>query len=332
MRGQERPLSGQVMETVGGVYRVRLDAVSIPGSSGPAAPHHETPLDGEASSNVTSSPRVVEASLRGRLKRLVLTGDRVVAGDRVRLEPTGDGAWTIEEVEPRATALVRAGPGGRKAKAVAANLDRVLVVLSAMEPPFQREIADRFLVLASSCDIPAALVVNKMDLEGADAVRAHLGTYRRAGYEVVETSTVTQVGLSRLRELMEGRLSSLVGPSGVGKSSLLHAIAPGLALPTRTVGRRSRRGRHTTVSARMVELPGGIRVVDTPGFSDVATWGVPRDALPNAFPEFAGPAEECRFRGCSHSHEPGCEVKAAVEDGRIDRGRYEVYLRLLAET
>jgi ribosome biogenesis GTPase / thiamine phosphate phosphatase len=261
------------MGAVGGVYQIRLD----PGAEVIArevAPHLTGLLPAvDPDPGSPPSPPIVEASLRGRLKRLVLTGDRVVAGDRVRLEPTGDGAWTIEEVEPRETELVRAGPGGRRAKVVAANLERVLVVLSAREPPFQREAADRFLVLAASCRIPAVLVVTKMDLAGADSVTEDLGTYRRIGYEVVETSVVSQLGLARLREMMEGCLSSLIGPSGVGKSSLLNAIAPGLALPTRTVGRKSGRGRHTTVSARMVELPGGLRVVDTPGFSDVTTWG-----------------------------------------------------------
>jgi len=299
-------LPGVVLETVGGVYRTR----------------------------VHGSQAEVDAFLRGRLKQQARTGDRVVAGDRVLLQTAGEGEeWVIEEVLERRNELVRAGPGGKRPKVVAANLDQVLVVVAVSNPPFQGELADRYLVLAESCGIPAALVVNKTDLlQAPDAeLDALLDTYRAAGYPVLETSVVTRSGLSSLSARMEGRVSTLIGPSGAGKSSLLNALYPGLDLRTGAVSRRRGRGRHTTVSARMVVLEGDTRVIDTPGFSDVATWGIEARELARCFPEFLDLEESCRFRGCSHIHEPDCGVKAAVEEGKIHPRRYGSYRVLLQE-
>jgi len=291
-------VTGLVLEAVGGVYRLRLE-------------------DGSEA----------DASLRGRLKREERTGSRVVAGDRVIASPVGgDTAFTIEQVLPRSSELVRAGPGGRGARVAAANLDQCLVVLSAVDPPFDSEVADRFLVLAESCGIPPHLVINKVELAGAREVAEEARRiYGEIGYDVLLTSVMTREGLDRLAEVTGGLVSVLIGPSGAGKSSLLNSLDSGLMLRTGAVGARSGRGRHTTVSARMLELPHGGWVADTPGFSDVRLWGVAPSSLGPAFPEFAEPAETCRFRGCSHIHEPDCGVKEALEARRIVPSRYASY-------
>jgi ribosome biogenesis GTPase / thiamine phosphate phosphatase len=298
---------------VGGTYRVRL-----------------VPED-----------REVEAVLRGRLKKEARTGESVVAGDRVRLEIPDEGTPTIEEILPRSTELVRARPGGRRPKRVASNVDRVLVVLAAADPPFRPEVADRFLVLVESCRIPAVLVLNKMDLvpEGSDdrtALESALDLYRSLGYRVLETSTIGGEGVGELQRLLDSGTSVLAGPSGVGKSSLLNALNPHLELRTGEVSARGRGGRHTTVSARLLPLEGeGWSgegwVVDTPGFSDVTLWGVEPALLPETFPEFRERAGECRFRGCRHLEEPECAVKAALESGEVDPGRYASYRALMTE-
>ncbi len=219
---------------------------------------------------------------------------------------------------------------GHRPKAVAANLDLVLIVLSAVEPPFRPAEADRFLVLAESCGIRPLLLITKLDRPGARAaVEAGIALYRSIGYEVIELAAPSGLGLEALRAAMRGRTSTLIGPSGVGKSTLVNALAPGLDLRTAPVGHRGGRGRHTTVSARLVELPGGIRVVDTPGFSEVRPWSLEVDRPDELFPEFREPARYCRFRGCTHQHEPGCGVIDALESGDLDTGRYGSYLRLI---
>lgn len=301
MTSVTRMEEGAVLESVGGAYQVLLDR----------------------------GDRVV-ASLRGRLKQEARTGDRVVAGDRVGVIPADDESWTIEQIEPRQTELVRSGPGGHRPKVVAANLDQVIIVFSAKDPPPRARDVDRFLVLAETNDLAALLVFNKVDLEGAaDAVAPLRDMYLAVGYPVLEISARRGAGLEELRRRMAGRTSTLVGPSGVGKSSILNALKPGLDLRTGTVSRKARQGRHTTVSSRLLLLDGDIRVVDTPGFSDVSGWGVSPPEITGAFPEFRELADECRFRQCSHTHEPGCAVREALERGRIQPRRYESYTALL---
>ncbi len=295
---------GVVLEAVGGRYQVLLE-------------------DGGR----------VTAFLRGRIKREARTGDRVVAGDRVEVAPADESeGWVIEAVMERQRELVRAGPRGRRPRVVAANVDQVVVVMSADEPPFRTEIADRFLVLAESCQIDPVLVINKMDLEGGvSAVAPAVEMYREVGYPVVGCSAVTREGLDELRRTLVRRTSALVGPSGVGKSSLLNALDPTLELPTREVSRRHGRGRHTTVAARLLVLDDGTRIIDTPGFSEVSAWGIEPADLDMSFPEFRRVEGTCRFRRCSHVHEPDCVVKEALEAGEIRRERYDSYVRLLEE-
>jgi ribosome biogenesis GTPase len=287
---------------------------------------------------------MVEASLRGRLKREARTGDKVVIGDRIEVNTGPDGSVTVEEVLPRESQVVRRGPGGRRPKVVAANVDRLVAVASVARPDPRQPLIDRLLVVGEANHLETLLVLNKVDLLPAVPARdgeAELEArpealeladlYRAIGYPVLLTSAVTGEGLADLEAALTHGTSALAGLSGVGKSSLLNAIEPDLGLRTGELSHRQGRGRHTTVSARLIGLRCGGFVADTPGFSDVGVWGVePRD-LGECFPEFSDFQGECRFRGCTHIHEPDCRVRAALEENRIHAGRYESYVGLVRE-
>ena len=295
-------ITGQVIETVGGVYRIRTQ-------------------DG-----------TLEASLRGRLKRSGRAKDRVVIGDRVGVVAVAAGVHVIESVQPRRSYLARRKAAGRVTKVVAANLDRLLVVASVADPPPSRSVIDRMLVMGESGGMGAQLVLNKVDLQGGRETAAELAAvYREAGYPVVSTSVVTGEGMDAFRRVIHSGSSALAGPSGVGKSSLLNEVEPALALRTREVGRRSRVGRHTTVSSQLIPLAGGGQVADTPGFSDVGLGDVGPSELDGCFADFRPFLGRCHFNDCTHVHEPGCAVLAAVAEGRIQRARHESYRTILAE-
>jgi len=291
---------------------------------------------------VLESDETVAASLRGRLKREARTGDRVVIGDQVDVRRDPDGSVTIEKVHPRRTQVVRRGAAGRKPKVVAANVDRLVAVVAVRRPPSRQTLVDRLLVVGEVNNLETILVLNKQDLRSeAGDLKAGAGDetekteelaplYRDLGYAVLETSATTGQGLEALAGYLCDGTSALVGPSGVGKSTLLNAIQPGLALRTGRLSQKVDRGRHTTVSSRLLRLSCGGVVADTPGFSDVGVWGVEAREVEGCFPEFDLFREACRFRGCTHIHEPGCRVRSALEEGRIHPGRYESY-RILYE-
>lgn len=276
---------------------------------------------------------VTEASLRGRLKLEQRTGDRIVAGDTVRVESQPDNSLTIESVDPRRSELARRAPGhGRKAKVIVANVDRVMIVFAAAEPEPNRRLLDRFLVLAEANNLESLIVLNKIDRVADDVATAFLAPYEQAGYETLRTSVKSGVGVAELRERVCGARSVVTGPSGVGKSSLLNAAQPGLGLRIGDVSTAVNKGQHTTVSARLIPLECGGYVADTPGLRELGLWGIEPDEIPDCFPEFVGLIGTCRFaRSCSHTHEPGCAVRAAVDAGDIDRGRFDSYLTLREE-
>ncbi len=274
---------------------------------------------------------VVEASLRGRLKQEQRTGDAVVVGDRVEVMRHDDGHHTIEAVRDRTTELARRAPGARgrhRAKVVVANVDQLVAVFSVTHPEPRLRMLDRFLVLAESNRLDAAIVANKIDLD-ADAAGA-FEVYREIGYPVVETSAETGAGIEAFRALLHGRISVLAGPSGVGKSSVLNAMEPGLELRVGEVSDAVRKGRHTTVSAVLIPLECGGHVADTPGLRELGLWGVDPEELDACFPEFRPFLGDCRFRSCTHTHEPECAVRVALEAGAITADRYESYVALLA--
>jgi ribosome biogenesis GTPase len=273
------------------------------------------------------------------VKREVRTGDKVVIGDEVQVFRDGEGSVTIEAVSPRRTQVVRKGPGGRKAKVVAANVDRMIIVISTQRPDPSQTLLDRLLVVGEGNGLEPVVVVNKVDLLSTDSVevwdglsaRGLVELYGGLGYQVVETSAESGAGIQALTRVLCSGISALVGPSGAGKSTLLNAIQPGLSLRTGGVSERAGRGKHTTVSGRLIPLECGGLVADTPGFSDVGVWGVEARELEGCFPEFVRLRDGCRFRGCTHLHEPGCQVLEALEDGEIHPGRLASYKTLYLE-
>jgi len=218
-------------------------------------------------------------------------------------------------------------------KVLVANADRMLVVVAAARPKTRRDLIDRLLVVGESGGVASVLVVNKMDLEGAADLAEELErVYEPIGYQVVRVSAQTGEGLDRFGEQICEGIAVLAGPSGVGKSSLVNAFEPEHELRTGELSRKRGTGRHTTVNASLIQLGCGGLVADTPGFSDVGIWGVGRAELDGCFPEFRPLVENCRFRGCSHIHEPDCAVRSALEEGTIDSGRYESYRVIFEES
>lgn len=268
----------------------------------------------------------IRAVLAGKAKRDTA---RVVVGDRVRLEPDAESRlYAIIGVEPRTALLERRVPEGRGTRPVAANVDQVFVVTATRDPAPIPQLIDRLLVVAEANEIPAAVIVNKIDLDaGVDLAER----CRRAGYTVFCTSSRTGEGIDAFAAALAGHTSVVTGPSGAGKSSLLNRVQPGLALRTGEISTKVRRGRNTTVSAIMLPLEAGGYLVDTPGFSEVGLWGIDPGELDTCFPEFRPFLNDCRYADCRHRTEPGCRVREGVEGGGIARDRWESYLVLLSE-
>jgi ribosome biogenesis GTPase len=269
----------------------------------------------------------VVAVLRGKARRDAY--DRVVVGDRVTLDQAGDrGIFGISGIEPRRNLLERRTPSGRGNRPVAANLDRVYVVSAVADPPPVPQLIDRLCAITEANEIPVAIVLNKIELEpSADLAER----YAAAGYPIFPVSARTGQGIAALLAELRGKESLLTGASGVGKSTLLNRLQPGLALRTREISERIRRGKNTTVAAVLVPLDEGGWLVDTPGFSEVGLWGIDPRELARCFPEMRPLIDRCKFADCWHLTEPGCAIRAAVETGAIHPERFQSYRVLLEE-
>jgi ribosome biogenesis GTPase len=280
-------------------------------------------------------PRVLSCYLRGRLfETSGASRSQIVVGDRVELDEVGEGRGVIHRVLPRERALVRLAPGKKpKLHVLAANVDQVVIVSALADPPYKLGLVDRYLVIAHQARIAPALCLNKIDLSTGktrETARAAFSLYRELGYPLVETSAKTAEGIEELRSLLAGKRSVLVGHSGVGKSKLASAVQPGIRLSSGEVDRAGK-GRHTTTVSTLFPLEFGGELVDTPGVRELSIRHVKREELPFCFPEMEPYLGRCQFHSCSHVPEPGCAVKAAVDDKRIAGERYESYRRLYGE-
>ncbi|MDP2974790.1 MAG: ribosome small subunit-dependent GTPase A [Anaerolineales bacterium] len=281
---------------------------------------------------VQTESGALTCQLRGRLKQGPRRGDLAAVGDRVQVARLADGTGMIESVEARSQALIRLDPRpkGVYQQVILANPDQAVFVFACANPNPHMRMLDRFLVIAEKQGIPAIIVANKIDLVGLDQAEALFGYYPSLGYPVIYASVKSSEGVELLRAQLTGKVSALAGPSGVGKSSLLNAIQPGLGLAVREVSAAINKGRHTTNVRQLFPLEGGGYVADTPGMRSLALWDTEPEELDGYFPEIAPLVQQCQFNDCTHSHEPGCAVRLAVEEGKVRQERYDSYLRLRA--
>jgi ribosome biogenesis GTPase len=259
-----------------------------------------------------------ECSLRGKFR---LDKTEVLVGDRVSIIPRHGRVAVIDKVHPRSNALLRPP---------VANVDLAVIIFAVREPEMAVTLLDRLLVQADYARVEPVICLNKIDLSDGSH-REMMAIYHKAGYTVLETSTYNGIGIGELRAVLKDKISVLAGPSGVGKSSLFNAVQPGFSLKTGEVGKKIKRGRHTTRHVELLPLDEGGLVADTPGFSQLYLPEIKREELYLYFPEMEHYIGECRFSGCLHASEPDCAVKKAVDKNIISPARYGNYLQFLEE-
>ena len=277
---------------------------------------------------VRDEPGVIfECAIRGVLKTLATDQRHVVAaGDVVWFRPEGVSAGVIERVEPRHGVVSRTSRG--RQHVLVANVDQLVIVTSAAEPRLKPNLIDRLLVTAEKGGTRPVICINKIDLIDPADLMPLVGVYAQLGYEVLLVSAATYVGIDRLRDQLAGAESVVTGQSGVGKSSLLNAVEPGLDLRVQSVSEETQKGRHTTTTAELIPLSFGGYVVDTPGIRQFQLWDVIPEEVSGFFRDLRPYVSGCRFPDCTHTHEDNCAVKDAVADGWIDARRYESYVQI----
>lgn len=278
--------------------------------------------------------------LRGRLMEEAQSSDIATIGDRVSIQVVDETTGIIEEVEERESALSRAArtEGNRGAgeplreQVIIANADQALFVFAAASPAPNFKMLDRFLVTGEKSGIEKLMiVVNKIDLEDPTQIRAQFAAYEQMGYEVIYTCALSGIGVDTLQDILTGHISVFTGPSGVGKTSLLNAIQPGLGRSVKAVSERREEGMHTTRDRELIKIGPETYIADTPGIRTLNLWDIEPEELDGYFVDIAPYVEKCRFSNCAHENEPGCAVRAAVEAGEISRSRFKSYKQLRSE-
>ena len=290
--------------------------------------------------DVQDGSTVLRCTLRGRVKRAQrsaegrqIYADPVAVGDEVIVTPLDNEEGAIEEILPRRTKFSRKYPGKRDAieQIVVANADQVVTVLSTRLPDLNLRFLDRFLILAEVGEMDAVVCLNKIDLIDSAEQRklsSILSAYEQLGYSVIFTSINYPQSIGPLREALRDKFSVIVGASGVGKSSLLNTVQPGLGLRVGEVGLKTGKGRHTTTLVELFCLDFGGEVADTPGIREVGLWGVDTENLDLYFPEMESYLGKCKYTDCVHLSEPGCAITEAVNVGEISDVRYLSYVTL----
>lgn len=276
-------------------------------------------------------PEADKGSRRQRVQsvRRVRVIDPVTIGDRVLFDNEADNKGLISEVLPRRNKISRRAAGGaQKEQLLAANIDQVMPIFSAAHPEPEWEMLDRMLAIAEWQDLPAVICINKLDLSTPPVAQQLMAPYEAMGYPIIYTSTQTHVGKDAFQNQLKDKITLFMGPSGVGKSSLLNWLQPGLNLRIGDVSEATGEGRHTTTHTQLFTLDQGGFVGDIPGVREFYLWDITADDIPYLFREFQPYLNQCRFRNCSHMREPECAIKTAVETGAIAPHRYDSYLAL----
>lgn len=247
-----------------------------------------------------------------------------LVGDNVRMDVISleEHTGNVAEILPRKNQLVRPA---------VANIDQALVIFAADKPKPNLNLLDRFLVMMESQQVETAICFNKKDLAGAEEVSRLSGIYQGSGYQVLFASAAQREGIEEIRRVLERKTTTVAGPSGVGKSSLINLLQPEASMETGEISGKVERGKHTTRHSQLIHIEGESYIMDTPGFSSLYLMGMEEKALKGYFREFQAYEDGCRFLGCSHTHEPGCQVKEALGEGKISQSRYENYVLLYEE-
>lgn len=291
-----------------------------------------------------SEDKLVRCSLRGKFKKefnlkkdKLYHTDIAAVGDYVHFELNKDGTGVIDAIEERKNYISRKAPrirgasyrGERLEQILAANIDKLFIVGSIFEPDFNNKAIDRFIVAGESSNLNTILIINKIDLDEENFTEQWASLYRKIGYKVILTSKVSHAGLAELKKEIVGNKNIFWGHSGVGKSSLLNTIFPGLNLEIGEVSSFTDKGTHKTVTSNMIKIAHDTYVIDTPGVREIDPFGIRKEDLGHYFTEFQPFASSCHFNTCTHYHEPDCEVVKAVVNNEIPEVRYDSYLRIL---
>lgn len=276
--------------------------------------------------------QVYRCDVRQKVKVAVKQETPVAVGDDVMFTGLPDFTGAIDKVLPRRTTFSRPAKGGEIAhkQIIAANLDQLVIIGSVVSPPLKTGLIDRFIIAGKLGEMSPVVVINKVDLDEAGEAESVVTAYRNAGFMSFAVSANTGSGLTELRDELREHRSLFVGHSGVGKSSILNQLVPGLTLKTREVSDYSNRGKHTTTAIELYELPDGGFVGDSPGLKVMGFDAIDADAVVEYYPEFEKYRSDCKFQPCTHLHEPGCAVKTALNRKEISQFRYENYAAIVA--